>query len=63
LEHFECFDVFSDPSGEKLAADRKSMAYRFIYRAPDRTLKTEEVEAAHQQVLQALIKELSVQFR
>jgi phenylalanyl-tRNA synthetase beta chain len=63
LEHFECFDVFTDPTGVKLAADRKSMAYRFHYRASDRTLKTEEVEAAHQMVLQALIQELGVQFR
>lgn len=63
LEHFECFDVFTDPSGVKLGADRKSMAYRFYYRASDRTMKTEEVEEVHQQVLQALVKQLGVQFR
>jgi phenylalanyl-tRNA synthetase beta chain len=60
---FECFDVFTDPSGQKLAADRKSVAYRFQYRATDRTLKAEEVDAAHQKVLEALTQKLGVKFR
>ncbi len=60
---FECFDVFTDPSGQKLAADRKSVAYRFQYRATDRTLKAEEVDAAHLKVLEALTLKLGVKFR
>jgi len=28
LISFECFIVFTDPSGEKLAANRKSLGYR-----------------------------------
>lgn len=63
LQHFECFDVFSDRSGEKLDISKKSIAYRFHYRASDRTLKTEEVDAAHKQVLETLVKELGVTFR
>jgi phenylalanyl-tRNA synthetase beta chain len=63
LVAFECFDVFADPSGQKLAADRKSVAYRFQYRAPDRTLKAEEVDAAHHKVLEALTAKLGVKFR
>lgn len=59
----ECFDVFTDPTGAKLANDRKSVAYRFQYRAPDRTLKAEEVDAAHQKVLEALTQKLGVKFR
>lgn len=59
----ECFDVFSDPGGVKLPADRKSVAYRFHYRAADRTLKAEEVDAAHQKVLKALTEGLGVKFR
>ncbi|HVJ47077.1 MAG TPA: phenylalanine--tRNA ligase subunit beta, partial [Luteolibacter sp.] len=59
----ECFDVFTDPSGVKLPADRKSVAYRFQYRAADRTLKAEEVDAAHQKVLKALTDGLGVKFR
>jgi phenylalanyl-tRNA synthetase beta chain len=60
---FECFDVFTDPTGVKLAADRKSVAYRFQYRAADRTLKAEEVDAAHHKVLEALAGKLGVKFR
>jgi len=63
LIHSECFDVFTDPTGEKLAVDRKSVAYRFQYRAADRTLKAEEVDAAHQKLLTALTTGLGVKFR
>lgn len=63
LVAFECFDVFTDPSGAKLSQDRKSVAYRFQYRATDRTLKAEEVDAAHHKVLAALTAKLGVKFR
>lgn len=63
LASFECFDVFTDPSGTRLAADRKSLAYRFLYRAADRTLKSEEVDAAHQRILHTLESRLGVKFR
>jgi phenylalanyl-tRNA synthetase beta chain len=63
LVSFECFDVFNDPTGQKLPADRKSVAYRFQYRAADRTLKAEEVDAAHAKVLDTLAAKLGVKFR
>ena len=63
LTAFECFDLFTDPTGEKLDADKKSLAYRFHYREPARTLKAEEVDTAHQKVLEALTKGLGVKFR
>jgi len=63
LVSFECFDVFTDTTGQKLSADRKSVAYRFHYRAGDRTLKAEEVDTAHQSVLAALTQKLGVKFR
>ena len=59
----DCFDVFTDATGQKIAADRKSVAYRFQYREATRTLKAEEVDAAHQTVLEALTKGLGVTFR
>jgi phenylalanyl-tRNA synthetase beta chain len=59
----ECFDVFTDPTGAKLPTDRKSVAYRFHYRAADRTLKADEVDTAHQKVLAALTQKLGVKFR
>lgn len=63
LVSYECFDVFTDPTGQKLATDRKSLAYRFQYREPTRTLKTEEIDTAHQKVLDALTAGLGVKFR
>lgn len=63
LTSFECFDVFTDPSGQKLPADRKSLAYRFHYRASGRTLKSDEVDTAHQNVLDALVNKAGVKFR
>ena len=47
LASVELFDVFTDDAGEKVAADKKSLAYSLTYRADDRTLRTEEVNAAH----------------
>jgi phenylalanyl-tRNA synthetase beta chain len=58
-----CFDVFTDPSGEKLPAERKSIAYSFFYRTHERTLKSEEVDTAHAKLLAHLAKTLPVTFR
>ena len=63
LVSFACFDLFRDSTGEKLPSDRKSLAYSFLYRAADRTLKSEEVDAAHQKLLQHLEKTLPIGFR
>lgn len=63
LAGFECFDLFRDESGEKLAADRKSIAYRIHYRSAERTLKAKEVDEAHQRLLGHLGKSLPVSFR
>lgn len=40
LESVELFDVFR---GEKLGAEKKSLAFKMFFRAPDRTLTDEEV--------------------
>ena len=58
-----CFDLFTDSSGEKLAADKKSIAYTFHYRSPERTMKAKEVDQAHQKLLDYLAKNLPITFR
>lgn len=58
LVSWSCFDLFIDPTGAKLSADRKSIAYNFLYRASDRTLTAAEVDAAHKAVLDHLIKQV-----
>ena len=63
LESFELFDYFHDESGEKLNSEKKSLAYSLTYRNDKRTLKSEEVDKAHQEVLKELKKNLDVNFR
>ncbi len=45
LEDARLFDVYRDEA--RVGAGKKSMAYALTYRAPDRTLSGDEVEAAH----------------
>jgi len=59
----ELFDVFTDPTGAKLAPDKKSLAYSLFYRAPEKTLEAGEVEAAHGKLLDSLKKTFHVEFR
>jgi phenylalanyl-tRNA synthetase beta chain len=58
-----CFDLFTDPTGEKMPADKKSIAYTFHYRSPERTLKAKEVDQAHQKLLDQLAKVLPITYR
>lgn len=58
-----CFDLFVDPTGEKLPADKKSIAYTFHYRSPERTMKAKEVDQAHQKLLDHLASALPITFR
>ncbi|MEM9080790.1 MAG: phenylalanine--tRNA ligase subunit beta [Verrucomicrobiota bacterium] len=63
LVSHHCVSLFADPTGEKIAADKKSIAYTFLYRSPDKTLKSKEVDAAHEALLQHLKASLPVNFR
>ena len=57
LENLELFDVFEDPTGEKLDASKKSVAYSPTFRASDHSLSGEEVSSAVDAVLAALSDE------
>ncbi len=63
LQHVELFDVFSDPTGVRVPAGAKSLGYSLTYRASDRTLTAEEVNAAHGRLKQQLTVALGVQAR
>ncbi|MGB8170809.1 MAG: hypothetical protein WCF18_25110, partial [Chthoniobacteraceae bacterium] len=63
LESVEIFDVFTDPSGAKVPADKKSQAYSLTYRASDRTLTADEVNAAHARLKERLKSNLGVALR
>jgi phenylalanyl-tRNA synthetase beta chain len=62
LAGVELFDVFTDPSGAKIPADKKSLAYSLTYRSTERTLTTEEVNGAHAKLKERL-KTLGVTLR
>ena len=58
-----CFDEFTDPTGEKMAADKRSIAYTFGYRSDKGTLKQKDIDAAHEKLQSHLKKSLPVTFR
>jgi len=63
LESYQLFDVFVDPTGEKLSKDKKSLAYSLTYRDKSGTLQASTVDEIHGRILDALKKGLPVQFR
>ena len=62
LANVELFDVFTDPSGAKIPADKKSLAYSLTYRSLERTLTADEVNGAHAK-LKEKVKALGVSLR
>ena len=63
LASVELFDLFTDANGEKLPAGKKSLAYSLTYRALDKTLTTDEVNAVHARLKERLKNELDVVLR
>jgi phenylalanyl-tRNA synthetase beta chain len=63
LVKVEPLSVFVDPTGEKLPADRKSVAISLTFRLSERTLSSEEVNAACDRLKQQLKAKLAVDFR
>lgn len=55
LENFELTDIFQGPS---IPADQVSFSMAFTYRAGDRTLTGEEVNACHQEFVKKLVEQL-----
>jgi len=60
LESVELFDVYQ---GANIPAGQRSLAYRLTFRAPERTLADDEVDAAMARVRQALIDEVAATLR
>jgi len=51
LENVDLFDIFR---GKGIPEGRKSLAYAFTYRSPEKTLTDAEVNAAHIKIVEAL---------
>ncbi|MGE5701874.1 MAG: phenylalanine--tRNA ligase subunit beta [Clostridia bacterium] len=60
LESITLFDVYT---GERVAADKKSVAFSLVYRHPERTLQDEEVQQATAKVIAALSETLGAELR
>ncbi|MCC5847249.1 MAG: phenylalanine--tRNA ligase subunit beta [Verrucomicrobia bacterium] len=58
LEDVQLFDVFE---GKKLGENRKSMAYRFTYRNPKKTLTDKAVEKFHGKIEARLMQDLGAE--
>ena len=60
VEEVLLFDVYS---GSPLPAGRKNVAFALRYRAPDRTLRDEEVQAAHAHIIEQVNRRLGAELR
>ncbi len=60
LKTVSLFDVFE---GANIGAENKSMAYRFVYQHNERTLVTEEVEKAHNNIIKILKEKFNAEVR
>ena len=60
LESVDCIDVFA---GKGIGKDSRSMAVSMAFRAPDRTLSSEEVAASVEQVIAHLAQTLGAELR
>jgi phenylalanyl-tRNA synthetase beta chain len=59
LESYKLFDVYE---GEQVGKGKKSVAYSMTFRAKDRNLEAEEVNAATNKIIEGL-KKLGVELR
>jgi phenylalanyl-tRNA synthetase beta chain len=60
LESVELFDEYR---GENVPQGQRSLAFRLVYRASDRTLTDNEVEPVHNKVREALVEKFGVNLR
>lgn len=60
MESVEIFDIFRSDS---IGAGKKSVGYRLTYRAPDRSLTDEEVNALHEELIRKVTDRFGVSLR
>jgi phenylalanyl-tRNA synthetase beta chain len=63
LAAFAPFDIFQDPSGEKLPADKKSVAVSLTFQSAERTLESSEIDEVVKRLQAALEKQIGAQIR
>ena len=60
IESYKLFDIYE---GAQVGVGKKSVAYSITFRAPDRTLTDDEVNAVMDKILESLKSELNVGIR
>jgi phenylalanyl-tRNA synthetase beta chain len=60
LEHLEIFDIYQNP---QLGEGKKSVGYRLVYRAPDRSLTDEDVNELHNRLVSKVIEAFGATLR
>ena len=63
VEHIEAIEFFDVYRGQQVPAGKKSIAFSLTFRASDRTLTGEEVDAARDRVVAALAKSFGATLR
>jgi phenylalanyl-tRNA synthetase beta chain len=56
-------ELFDEYRGENVPTGQRSLAFRLVYRASDRTLTENEIEPVHDQVRTALVEKFGVSLR
>ena len=56
-------ELFDEYRGENVPTGQRSLAFRLVYRASDRTLTENEIEPVHNQVRSALVEKFGVNLR
>jgi phenylalanyl-tRNA synthetase beta chain len=59
----ESVGVVSEFRAEHLGENRRAVQFRLVFRAPDRTIRDEDVDAALSRILKALERELDAKLR
>ncbi|HTL89318.1 MAG TPA: phenylalanine--tRNA ligase subunit beta [Leptolyngbya sp.] len=59
----ESVQLFDEYKGDRVPEGQRSLAFRLVYRADDRTLKDEDVDPVHQKVREALAEKFRVELR
>lgn len=59
----ESVQLFDEYKGDRVPQGQRSLAFRLVYRADDRTLKDEDVDPVHQKVREALTEKFRVDLR
>jgi phenylalanyl-tRNA synthetase beta chain len=60
LESVECIDVFA---GKGISKDKRSIAVSMVFRAPDRTLASEDVNSSIDQIVKQLASQFGAELR